>query len=416
MRLPPSRRRFLHDATLAGGAAALGCAPGTTDKRDPADGGGDTGEGPGLDTGTPDTGTLPCEDPLEGGVRVASVEFVGEDPRTVEVLIGEGLDGRQVMDLATLDETGLVVPNERFFIRTAWPDGIDPDADWTVRLVALDGGETELSLDDLFARSEDAGVVHFECSGNTSYGGFGLQGAARWGGVPLLALLDELGLDDADAWVRISGNDDHTSTSSGSRPGCSWVFSREQLAESGALLALEMNGEPLPLDHGFPVRLVMPGWYGCTCVKWVERIELVGADAASTDHMREFASRTHQTGEPTLARDFRAARADLSAAPVRAEHWRTVDGDEVLQLTGLLWGGLADGIGHDGALEVQVGGAEWAPVTVCPDRPDARTWGLWRHVLPLPSSGEHRVRLRVAADIPTTRLDSGWYERTVRVP
>jgi DMSO/TMAO reductase YedYZ molybdopterin-dependent catalytic subunit len=416
MRPTPSRRRFLHDATLAGSAAAFGCAPGSPDKAPSDDGGDDTGAAASDDTGTPDTGPAPCDELLEGGVLVDAIPFVGEDPRTLETLTGEGLDGRHVMDLSTLESDQLVVSNARFFVRTAWPDGIDPDAEWAVRLFDGGGAETTLSIGELFARSADAGVVHFECSGNTSYGGFGLQGAARWAGVPLLALLDELGLDDPDAWVRVSGNDDHTSTSSNSRLGASWVFSREQLEQAGAFIALEMNGEPLPLDHGFPVRLVVPGWYGCTCIKWLERIELVDADADSTDHMREFASRTHQSGEPALARDFRPARADLSAAPARAEHWSTVDGEDVLLLVGVLWGGIAHGTDHDAALEVRVGAGDWAPVTVCPVREDARTWALWRHVLSLPESGEHRVQLRVAADVPATRLDAGWYERTVRVP
>ena len=89
-----------------------------------------------------------------------------------------------------------------------------------------------------------------------------------------------------------------------------------------------MNGEPLSPDHGFPARLVVPGWYGCACVKWVTAIDLVGADERPTSQMQEFAERTHQVGPggaPTRARDFQPATMDLAAMPIRVEHWQVGD-------------------------------------------------------------------------------------------
>ena len=86
-----------------------------------------------------------------------------------------------------------------------------------------------------------------------------------------------------------------------------------------------MNGEPLPPDHGFPVRLVVPGWYGCVCIKWVTAIDLVGAEERPTSQMLEFAERTHQVGPggaPTRARDFQPAVMDLAALPIRVEQWQ----------------------------------------------------------------------------------------------
>ena len=66
-----------------------------------------------------------------------------------------------------------------------------------------------------------------------------------------------------------------TASASGrSIPGASWVFPLDTLDKLGAFLAVRMNGEPLPLDHGAPVRLVVPGWYGCAWIKWVNEIRL----------------------------------------------------------------------------------------------------------------------------------------------
>ena len=86
--------------------------------------------------------------------------------------------------------------------------------------------------------------------------------------------------------------------------GASWVLPIAALNSLGAFLAVRMNGEPLPPDHGMPVRLVVPGWYGCAWIKWVIAIRLVGADEPATTQMKEFAGRTHQTARHDLARDY----------------------------------------------------------------------------------------------------------------
>ena len=104
--------------------------------------------------------------------------------------------------------------------------------------------------------------------------------------------------------------------------GASWIFTFDQLANAGAFLATRMNGAPLPLDHGFPVRLIAPGWYGCANAKWVDAITFVDDDAVATRQMREFAGRTHQQDTPSLARDFAPATMDLAAMPVRVEKRR----------------------------------------------------------------------------------------------
>src|SRR5262249_52683955 len=138
-------------------------------------------------------------------------------------------------------------------------------------------------------------------------------------GVPVAALLDTM-QPSASTWrVLVSGVDDAADPGGTSVPGASWIFSRDDLRR--ALLAMRMNGEPLPRHHGAPVRLIVPGWYGCTCIKWVNRIELVADDAAATTQMREFAARTHQTGTPTLSHEYVPAVIDTAAMPIRVEKW-----------------------------------------------------------------------------------------------
>ena len=116
--------------------------------------------------------------------------------------------------------------------------------------------------------------------------------------------------------VLVSGFDRYSQSQPGaSTPGASWIFTVAELEKAGALLATGMNGVPLGLDHGFPIRLMVPNWYGCACIKWVDAITLVDDDAPATSQMREFASRTHQDGVPALARDYKPATMDQAAMP-----------------------------------------------------------------------------------------------------
>ena len=96
--------------------------------------------------------------------------------------------------------------------------------------------------------------------------------------------------------------------------GASWIFTRDQL--DGALLAIRMNGAPLTRDHGAPVRLIVPGWYGCCCIKWVDRIELVPDAAPATTNTAAIpAALSHRAATP--GRFLMAATASpLAAASV----------------------------------------------------------------------------------------------------
>jgi DMSO/TMAO reductase YedYZ molybdopterin-dependent catalytic subunit len=96
---------------------------------------------------------------------------------------------------------------------------------------------------------------------------------ARWGGVDLAALLAELGIADEARFLWSHGLDggDFAGTP------CDWYVKdlpRERLAAGGVLLAYELNGAPLPAEHGFPLRLVVPGYYGTNSVKWLWRLHV----------------------------------------------------------------------------------------------------------------------------------------------
>jgi sulfane dehydrogenase subunit SoxC len=138
-----------------------------------------------------------------------------------------------------------------------------------------------LSLVDLRERERVALPVTFECAGN----GRALLsprplsqpwlteavGTAEWGGAPLEPLLEEAGVRPEAVEALFTGLD------RGVEGGSPQSYERalDVSDTRDALLAYEMNGEPLPPQHGFPLRLVVPGWYGMTNVKWLSRITLL---------------------------------------------------------------------------------------------------------------------------------------------
>jgi DMSO/TMAO reductase YedYZ molybdopterin-dependent catalytic subunit len=250
-----------------------------------------------------------------------------------------------------------------------------------------------------------------ECSGNSNGGSFGLLSAADWGGIRMADVLSLIDIRPEATRVLVSGFDGHSvpSANGHSKPGASWVFTFAELAE--AFLATEMNGVPLPPDHGAPIRLLVPGWYGCTCIKWVDRITLVDESEPATAQMQEFASRTHQNGVPALAAQYAPATIDQAAMPVRVEKWQT-PGGIVYRVVGILWGGSK----ITSALSVRFGNEPWTPVGVCSPPTTNATWTLWSHAWRPKAPGQYAVRMRIDdPTIVTKRLDSDYYLRTVAI-
>ena len=327
---------------------------------------------------------------------------------------GSGLDGRQLFDLASLDRDRLVVAAGEFFVRTFPPADLGDTRRWTVAIDGAVARPARIGIDELRRLAVPRGPHLVECSGNSALYRYALIGSAAWEGVPLLEIARRSRPLPGAVAVEVVGRDRHPESSLGSHAGASWVFPLADLEETGAFLATGMNGRALPADHGAPVRLVVPGWYGCACIKWVRRIRWVSADEPATSQMKEFAGRTHQDGVPELARDYAPPAIDAAAMPVRAELWRTPDGPE-LRLVGVAWGGrepvrsLSLNLRRDG-------GGPWTPVERLEPADGTGGWRLWTHRLRSPAPGPLALRLRVDdPGVRTRRLDAGRYSRTVEV-
>jgi DMSO/TMAO reductase YedYZ molybdopterin-dependent catalytic subunit len=162
---------------------------------------------------------------------------------------------------------------------------IDADA-WRLHVGGLVARPLSLSLSDLRQRSTVTRSVTLECAGN----GRALLaprplsqpwlleavGNAEWTGVPLRDVLEEAGVEPSIAELVFTGFD------RGVEGEIEQAYERSlSIAESmreDVLLAFAMNGEALPPQHGAPLRLIVPGWYGMTSVKWLSRITAVGEE------------------------------------------------------------------------------------------------------------------------------------------
>lgn len=310
-------------------------------------------------------------------------------------------------DLARI--AGDVVPNGEFFVlhHGEVPDLAAP----AFRLAVGRRGASPvrtLGLDELAALPRRETVTAFECCGNGGVGMHGLVGAARWGGVPLAPLLARL-VDARAREIVFFGADHAEERLRGNRyPG---RFARSlPVADALApevMLADTMNGEPLPREHGGPLRLIVPGFYGVSQVKWVERIEVWPSRFAGWFQAKDYVTvRGTETPSGVLHTASAIGRMRLKSIVTRIE--RAAGGD--LSIHGLAWN---DGASEIAGIEVSVDGKPFEEAELLPA---AHRFGLrhFRLGWPSPPPGERRLvsRARDAGGVQPTEEEASRYKAT----
>lgn len=153
-----------------------------------------------------------------------------------------------------------ITPNDEFFVVDIG-DSPEIDADlWRLKVDGLVDRELSLTYDNITSFTSTNAVVTLKCVD-------GPTGTADWKGVKLKAVLDMAGVRDNATEVVFYAADGYSSS-----------LTIDDARSDDVLLAYEMNGETLPRDHGYPLRLVVPGKFGYKWVKWINHIEVVGHD------------------------------------------------------------------------------------------------------------------------------------------
>jgi DMSO/TMAO reductase YedYZ molybdopterin-dependent catalytic subunit len=263
------------------------------------------------------------------------------------------------------------------------PD-VDP-ASWRLEIDGLVDRSLSLSLDELRARAAREVVATMECAGN---GRALLEphvvsqpwlleavGTARWRGVPVGDLLEEAGVGDGAVEAVFTGLDRGVEGEEEQEYARSLRL--DDALRDDVLLAYEVNGVPLPPQHGFPLRLLVPGWYGMTSVKWLARITVVGEPFDGYQHRCSYRMRVEEDeeGAPVERIQVRALMIP-PGIPDFATRERIVRAGACV-IEGRAWSGEADVAGIEVSDD---GGATWADGELLPETLGRWAWRAWRFI------------------------------------
>ena len=276
----------------------------------------------------------------------------------------------------------------------------DPDVEtWRLEVGGLVERPLSLSLEELRARGAIEVAVTMECAGNgrafvephvvSQPWLLEAVGTARWRGVPVAAIL-------ADAGVRAEAVEAvFTGLDRGVEGEEEQAYERSlpvgALLDGEALLAYEVNGVPLPPQHGFPLRLVVPGWYGMTSVKWLSRISLV-AEPFDGYQMRHSYRVRHEEDEQGAQITTIAPRSLMvpPGIPEFLTRSRLVSAGGPCEVVGRAWSGGAEITGVDVSTD---GGATWSPAELGPAALGPFAWRSWSYGWDA-APGEHELCCR----------------------
>jgi DMSO/TMAO reductase YedYZ molybdopterin-dependent catalytic subunit len=308
-------------------------------------------------------------------------------------------------------------PADNFFFVNHYgePANLD-EASWRVRLGGLVRHPQSLSLDAIKARPRHEVDFTLECSGNHGTGldfFIGGIGNARWGGARLASVLQDARVLDEASEVVFYGADRGTvtirdnsgivsagmtgTTTPDGEDGLDLTITeqfsrsmslREALARDN-LLCYEMNGVPLPPEHGFPLRLIAPGWYGVANVKWLTRIEVIDHRHAGRFMARDYVSiREEQRGSQTLWTFATVSHDRLKSAPAKVTRR-----NGKYRIFGAAWGAPIAGV------QVRIDDGPWRWAKLFGHAPRRKgsvgyAWRFWTFDWDNVAPGEHRVTSR----------------------
>jgi DMSO/TMAO reductase YedYZ molybdopterin-dependent catalytic subunit len=326
------------------------------------------------------------------GRTVATADAAEASRAAVGPLPGGNVPAPPSADFAASGTPPWITPNVDFYrIDTALQVPQISTAEYSLRIHGLVDREIVLSYDQLRRRALVEAPITMCCVSNDIGGD--LISNAVFVGVPLRALLAEAGVRGGADQIASTSADGFTTGT----PVAACTDGRN------AMLALGMNGQPLPIEHGFPVRMVVPGLYGYVSgCKWITEIELTTFDA--------FQSYWQQRGWAAQAPVKTQSRIDVPRADATVPAGRvTVAGTSWAQHRGVA------------RVEVRADGGSWQTAELAADA-SIDTWRMWRTVLEL-APGRHTLQVRATDATGATQPEppsltipdgaSGWHTVTV---
>src|SRR5438874_3533379 len=284
------------------------------------------------------------------------------------------------MPFSSLDQ--FITPTKSFYVRTHFPiPAIDKD-EWWLHVE----GEVEkpfaINYEQLLKLESVTIPVTLECAGNNR--GFldpqvkgvqwalGAVGTAEWTGVPLSTLLDRAIVKSTAREVILEGADHGMLNDPKSPPG-ELTFARSIPVEKAlrdVLIAYKMNGDDLPPPNGFPVRVIVPGWYAVASIKWLQRIIVTDQPFTGYYQTIDYAYWKRRAEEPELA--------PVTELQIKAEIAKPAEGDTVPANSSVrVYGAAWTSDGEITKVEVSTdGGATWTDANLLGES-KSNAWRLW---------------------------------------
>jgi DMSO/TMAO reductase YedYZ molybdopterin-dependent catalytic subunit/rhodanese-related sulfurtransferase/glyoxylase-like metal-dependent hydrolase (beta-lactamase superfamily II) len=290
---------------------------------------------------------------------------------------------------------GVVMPNARFYVRNHFETPrLDP-ASWRLQVSGLVEHQLRLSLRDLRNMRSQTLVATLECAGNGRSAfdppadgeqwRLGAASTAEWAGVPLIEILDRAGITPAAREVVFRGADRGSAREAADPVRFERSLSVADARHSESLLAYAMNGEPLPLEHGYPLRLIVPGWYAVASVKWLTEIDITSSPFTGFFQTQRYIYETQRDG--TTAREpVRLQKVRSIIIEPSGEHDITT-GDLVIR--GVAWSGAAP----IEKVEVSIGDGPWQIASLIGER-RPHSWQWWELPTRLHRPGQTTLRAR----------------------
>lgn len=289
-------------------------------------------------------------------------------------------------DLRTL--RSWITPNEEFFAVSHYGVPRIEASSWRLAIEGLVARRQAFTLDELRRRPRVERTVTFECSGNRAQVFHGMVGNATWAGVSLRSILEEARpAEDAREVIFWAADRGKEKIRDGEyEQQFARAMSVEEAMRAEAILAYEMNGEALPVVHGAPLRLVVPGWYGIANVKWIERIELSDRRLMNRFMGRDYVTimgRKSDRGIDWV--ETSVTRQRIKSVVARLTR-RRGSGAETLNVFGVAW---TDGTPL-ASVEVQIDQGPWQPARL-ESHKNPFAWTFFTLETALPPTGEHTV-------------------------
>jgi len=293
-------------------------------------------------------------------------------------------------DFSTL--RGALTPAEDFYIRDHFAEPRLTARSWRLQITGQLRSALEVDYAAILHQFARRLPVTLECAGNPAGGG-GLS-TGEWTGIPLEKLLRQAGLRPGVKEIRFIGAD------GGMAGGAAQSFYArsipvEKALHPDTLLAYQLNGVPLPAEHGYPVRVIVPGWYAMDSVKWLARIEALDHDDTSPAMTQQYvAIRLEAVG---------AARSAVTVMRVKSQIAWPSDGAVVDRGPHTIRGAAWAGENTVAKVEVSTnGGQDWQPATL-ETSPTQYAWVLWSLPWDAGKAGECRISARATDDQGNTQ-------------